>query len=198
MGRTEGRAAAGRSTLGRSLRSVVAGAGLLLAGVLAGCVAPLVPIDADEPIELSVDEGIVVFFVDSNANFSEVDLGRRSLRNVGPGTEIRTYVAEAGHYRWSAVHRSRLSYYLRNDDAYWFEVRAGHLNYPGHLTLFEAGSQLWVRAANRSSHVVDHFVDHAPVLFELYPAVYSGPVRDDFLGDYQALWRARGREKVAE
>lgn len=186
-------------------RNALPAARLALLGLVwicAGCVNRLAPLPVDGPVTLAPDEGIVLFFVESDEHVASIEIGSRErLEDITPGKQVLTFIAPAGVYRWRRVNPSFRAgpYFLLDRDAtFRFEVRPGHLSYPGHLVLAREGNVLFTRLLNRSTEVFEHLAAEAPRLLRRYPVSFTGHTRDDFLSDYQAIWLTEGQPAEAD
>lgn len=157
--------------------------------------APMTPLVPHEFEGLAPDEGIVLFFIESNRSLQEISIAhRQKLRGIMMGSEVRVMVARAGSYRWDGAVEPRpmgsARFRFQWDDSARFEVEAGKVNYPGHLSLTFAGNVLYVRVLNRSSEALDYLENSEPWLLDAFPVTFSGSSRDDFLVEFQRLLRA--------
>lgn len=183
---------------------------ILLTLAIAGCsTTDFVRVDPAGPIELSAEEGLLIFQVDSDLPISKLVLtGLDAGRPIDAGDTFEIVRVPAGRYRWYSLvvpesdrHRGRYridpSKYADEDELY-FEIQPGVLNYAGELVV-SRGRVTWfqrsiyIRVLNHLAGAIRTLEREHPTLLEQYPLVHARDrSRDDrFLEFYLEARRAK-------
>lgn len=185
-----------RATLAWLARSMAV---LLLCWVLPAA-ATILPVKDGDNVTLAESEGLLVIGIDSTAPLELLGLVREgdapvsgTLRRVGAGRSLRMYRMPAGRYRWDQVRVDSQTHAPAPADAFRFEVKAGHVNYPGDLLVRTRG---WVRVdfdlANRGLAALDWLDANHPALSKRLPFAYAGHYPDPFPAFYRDVQARHG------
>lgn len=147
-----------------------------------------------EPVDLPEGHGLLVLAVDTGRPLHTVGIrrndrlfGAEAMRAVPVGDSQRLYMLPEGSYRWDYIRDAGIRYTVSERDAYSFSVRAGVLNYPGHMVYRQLGDRrMLAHVANRASLVMDWLREAHAALAATHALEYRGHYPDPFPAFYLA------------
>jgi hypothetical protein len=164
-----------------------------------GCVH-VQPITTDRPLELKPDQGILVLHVENDVPIRRLRLNKRidATRRLSEGTHLELVILPTGNYRWTTIELVGFGGYyyifdLPSDPEWSFEVKPGHINYPGQIVVENATDEVYSRGRawrwtkNRSAVALDELLEKFPKLMAAHPLSNARAERDDFLAHYQKV-----------
>lgn len=175
---------------------------LLIALLLVGCAgAPLAAVRPGPFEPLAADEGYLVVQIGTSLAIREVEAGGLVIaRDLQPGEHLWLTRVKAGRYRFSSVRLGSVgqgspvlrpkSFGVWNQREFDFDVKAGEVNYPGHLLVrfydrrLGAGAGIAVRNRNHSAMAIRALSKTHPELIAAHPLRYAGYSGDQFLEFY--------------
>lgn len=108
----------------------------------------------------------------------------------------------AGQYRYDEIRLNKYTViddFDINVDHLGFEIRAGVVNYVGHLIVNNHSNssntyRLSYEIQNNSSIALEHLEKHYPNIIEKYNVIYNGPGTDDFFSFAKSITSIIGEE----
>jgi hypothetical protein len=156
-------------------------------------------ITADGTLDLTPDQGILVVHIDSDFPIQKLKFNHsiKAATDLSAGTHLALFRVPAGRYRWTTIEIPAFHpgyfyrFRMRRDSEWKFEVKPGHITYPGQLVvkgsnqvLFGSGNlEAWT--ANRAAMALVELRANFPNLLAQHPMANGRAERDDFLDHYQ-------------
>lgn len=151
-------------------------------------------VDPGKAVELSPDEGLVLFVVDTNTKISNVQVNRVNggtavvLNYQDTGRNLALYVGKAGEYVWSEVNLTTVDMRSRFRIAkpeFRFSVVPGKLTYPGDLVVRpDSLTRSYIQVHNRALAAMDWVETTHSQSIRALPFVYAGYYPDPFIAHY--------------
>ncbi|MBZ0221539.1 MAG: prolyl oligopeptidase family serine peptidase [Dokdonella sp.] len=138
--------------------------------------------------ELGPDEGLLLVAVDTNLPLNSVRLappgrtiGSLMQNNLPAGVHMDLQVVPAGKWQWQRLRAfDRLYWDISDDTDYGFEVRAGTLNYPGHLLFRNQLLSADAGVFNHGLQAIDWMAKEHPAILAKFGMEWIGRYTDPF------------------
>ncbi|EWH08280.1 hypothetical protein DS2_18188 [Catenovulum agarivorans DS-2] len=162
---------------------------MLAALMLASCGSTLPEFGQDRSINVDDKTAFVVFAVESDSIIESLRIsgtGFYKMQFEPSDGEVKYVLAQVspGSYRFSQFKSGIRDYPFKETDWWKFNVKAGHINYVGHLKLSESfvlGEFFPPIIINESASALIYLQEHYPLLSANLPVRWGGFGQDEFL-----------------